>query len=196
MTAARDDVLRALRARLLSGDRRELGEATAVAREALDDPGLLSLLVDCLEDGDATVVSHAAHAAMQVSRDRPDLFQPFAGRLSGILAVSPVWEIGEQLPKILARLDLDPAQAAQLQAVLERKVEAEFGDRRRLGADRAGRSRPPRPDRPRRREAGGRAGPVLAAQGGGGAGEAASGLLEPGRHRQHLSRHPDRGGPG
>lgn len=125
MTAARDDVLRALRARLLSGDRRELGEATAVAREALDDPGLLSLLVDCLEDGDATVVSHAAHAAMQVSRDRPELFQLFAGRLTGILAASPVWEIGEQLPKILARLDLDPAQAAQLQAVLERKVESE-----------------------------------------------------------------------
>ena len=125
MTAARDDALQALRARLLSGDRRELGDATTVARGVLDDPGLLPLLVDCLEDGDATVVSHAAHAAMQVSRDRPDLFQSFAGRLTGILAASPVWEIGEQLPKILARLDLDPAQAARLQTVLERKAEAD-----------------------------------------------------------------------
>lgn len=113
-----------MRARLAAGDRRALGEAAGVAREVLDDPGRLPLLIDCLDDEDGTVVSHAAHAAMQIARDRPGLFQPFADRLIDILAACREWEIGEQVPKILARLDLDAEQAARLRTVLERQLDA------------------------------------------------------------------------
>lgn len=122
--AAGEATRAALRTRFSRGARSGLGEAAGVAREVPDDPALVPALIDCLEDTDRSVVSHAAHAAMQVARDRPAPFEPFASRLTDILETSPVWEIGEQMPKILVALALDAAQAARLRAVLERQLGA------------------------------------------------------------------------
>ncbi|MEP4106979.1 MAG: hypothetical protein ABJM05_21855, partial [Nitratireductor sp.] len=105
--------MNALRDRLAENARGEIGQASAVARELLDCPARLDELVALLGDEDATVVAHAAHAAMQVALDRPDLFEGRAERLMTLLARPGPWERGEQIPKILARLDLDAGQAAR-----------------------------------------------------------------------------------
>ncbi len=103
-----------VRQRLANGDRKEVGEASSVAREVLDDPSLVRSLVDCLEDEDTAVVSHAAHVLMQVGGDAPALFQPYADRLLLILRRCSQWEIGEQLPKVLSVMQLDDDQTQQL----------------------------------------------------------------------------------
>ncbi|MBO6716626.1 MAG: hypothetical protein JJ913_01580 [Rhizobiaceae bacterium] len=107
-----------LRGKLAGGDRKEVGAAASVAREVLDDPGLVRPLVDCLEDGDAAVVSHAAHAVMQVGRDEPNVFAPHADRLIAILRRCSQWEIGEQLPKVLAAVPITDDQTQQLADIL------------------------------------------------------------------------------
>ena len=111
-----------LRDRLAEGTRGEIGNATEIAREIIAFPGLLHALIELLDDPDGLVVSHGAHAAMQVSLDRPELFREQVDRLLGLLERSPHWEIGEQLPKILAVQDLSGAQLARFRALLERKL--------------------------------------------------------------------------
>ena len=113
-----------LRQRLALGDRKEVGEAAAVAREVLDDPLLVRPLVDLLEDADEAVVAHAAHVVMQVGRDAPTLFVPYADRLLSILRACGQWEIGEQLPKVLAGIELDDDQTQQLADLLAAQVDA------------------------------------------------------------------------
>ncbi|MEP3745173.1 MAG: hypothetical protein ABJN13_04875 [Nitratireductor sp.] len=115
--------MNALRDRLAENARGEIGQACAVARELLDCPARLDELVALLGDEDATVVAHAAHAAMQVALDRPDLFEGRAERLMTLLARPGPWERGEQIPKILARLDLDAGQAARLAEILAAKLD-------------------------------------------------------------------------
>lgn len=117
------DVAHRLRIALGEGDRRTLGRATEIARETLDNPLLVADLLICLRDEDETVVSHAAHAVMQVGAQAPGLFQPHVTEMIGILDRSRQWEVGEQLPKVLAELDLDAAGAGRLAAVLERRAE-------------------------------------------------------------------------
>ncbi len=107
-----------LRQRLAQGDRKTLGEASSVAREVLDDPALAGPLIDCLEDEDEAVVAHAAHAVMQVGGDRPELFEPHADRLLAILGRCDQWEIGEQLPKVLAAMPLDDSRVRRLSDML------------------------------------------------------------------------------
>ncbi|MBO6726171.1 MAG: hypothetical protein JJ911_10970 [Rhizobiaceae bacterium] len=113
-----------LRQRLALGDRKEVGEAGAVAREVLDDPALTRPLVDLLEDDGEAVVAHAAHVVMQVGKDAPQLFDPHADRLLSILRTCSQWEIGEQLPKVLAAIPLDDDQTQQLADMLTRQIDA------------------------------------------------------------------------
>lgn len=113
----------ALCRRLAEGARGEIANATEVAREVIDHPGLFSSLIDCLEDDDPAVVAHAAHAAMQVALDRIDLFDEMADRLIAVLREGAAWELGEQLPKILARLPLSATQAAELADILVAKLD-------------------------------------------------------------------------
>ena len=113
-----------LRERLLLGDRKEVAEAAAIAREVFDDPRLVRPLVDLLEDADEAVVSHAAHTLMQVGRDAPELFAPYADRLLSMLRTCRQWEIGEQLPKVLVVVPLNDDQTQQLADILTTQVDA------------------------------------------------------------------------
>ncbi|MBO6538627.1 MAG: hypothetical protein JJ969_04435 [Rhizobiaceae bacterium] len=113
-----------LRQRLALGDRKEVGEAGAVAREVLDDPALTRPLVDLLEDVDEAVVAHAAHVVMQVGKDAPQLFEPHADRLLSLLRTCSQWEIGEQLPKVLVVIPLDDDQTQQLADMLVAQIDA------------------------------------------------------------------------
>lgn len=111
-----------LRDRLGEGARGEIGLASQIAREALDDPRLVPEIVALLDDSDPAVVAHAAHVTMQVAIDRPDLFGDHIEDLLDLLDRAPQWEIGEQAPKILATQPLSPEQAKRLHSILLRQI--------------------------------------------------------------------------
>lgn len=111
-------VIDRLREVLGEADRKEVGRSTEVALEILDNPAILPDLIACLRDGDEAVVSHAAHAVMQISAQKSSLFQTFADGLVETLANKSQWEIGEQLPKILCELDLSEQQLERLVPLL------------------------------------------------------------------------------
>lgn len=112
-----------LRKVLGEGDRREVGRSAEVALEALDNPAILADLIRCLGDDDFAVVSHGAHAAMQIGVENPKLFQTYVDDLIDLLDRGRAWELGEQLPKILAELDLLKSQAHRLTTILVKQVD-------------------------------------------------------------------------
>jgi len=115
-----------LRDRLREGDRRVPGAAGAVADAVLSDHALMTDLMAHLDDDDPVVVSHAAHAAMQIAKKNPSLFDPHVEQLITLLQALRQWEIGEQLPKILAGCQLTPQQAGKIADVLLINLESQF----------------------------------------------------------------------
>jgi hypothetical protein len=115
-----------LRDRLEEGDRRIPAAAGAVADRVLADTALLPDLIDLLDDDNTAVVSHAAHAAMQISAKIPALFDPHVEQLIGQLEALRQWEIGEQLPKILIRVNLTEIQAGRIGRILRIHLGSEF----------------------------------------------------------------------
>lgn len=115
-----------LRDRLQEGDRRVPGAAGTVADGVHSDHALLPELISLLDDDDPAVVSHAAHAAMQVSSKDPALFDPHVGQLIDLLRNLKQWEIGEQVPKILTGCRLTAQQAADFSDILMVNLESRF----------------------------------------------------------------------
>lgn len=115
-----------LRDRLGEGDRRVPGAAGAVADTVLSEHALMPELIVLLGDDDPVIVSHAAHAAMQISTKNPALFDPHVGHLITLLRALKQWEIGEQLPKILAGCRLTARQAEEIGAILLTNLESQF----------------------------------------------------------------------
>lgn len=118
-----DRIKPGLRALLADGPRKEIGAAAVVAGEILDTPQLVESVIALLTDDDPAVVAHAAHALMQVSLDEPTIFQTQIEVLLDVLEFGKQWEIGEQLPKILTRCDLTPAQAERCAGALEKNLQ-------------------------------------------------------------------------
>lgn len=112
-----------LRDVLGSGDRKEVGRTTEVALEVLDNPAMLPDLLSCLSASDETVISHAAHAVMQIGAEDNQLFQPHVDQLIHTLEHRTQWEIGEQLPKVICELDLTPEQVDRLVPVLVAQID-------------------------------------------------------------------------
>lgn len=115
-----------IRDRLSEGDRRVPAAASSVADAVIDDPDLVEPLLECLGDSDPAVVSHAAHAAMQVSARQPSLFDAHIEDLMALLKALNQWEIGEQLPKILVCLPLSREQSRRLHDILNDNLDSRF----------------------------------------------------------------------
>lgn len=115
-----------LRDRLGEGDRRVPGAAGAVADAVLSDHALMPDLIAYLNDDDPVIVSHAAHAAMQIAKKNPSLFDPHVGQLITLLQALRQWEIGEQLPKILTGCKLTAQQAREIADSLLINLESQF----------------------------------------------------------------------
>ena len=115
-----------LRDRLSEGDRRLPAGAGAVADLILANTCLVPELVSLLSDTNPAVVSHAAHAAMQISARDPSLFDAHVEPLIELTRALPQWEIGEQLPKVLVRCRLSPEQAERLADALKANVDSQY----------------------------------------------------------------------
>lgn len=92
----------------------------------LSDHALIPDLIALLDDGDPVVVSHAAHAAMQIAQKNPSVFDPHVRHLITLLQALRQWEIGEQLPKILTACKLTAAQAREIADILLVNLESQF----------------------------------------------------------------------
>ena len=95
-----------LQQRLAGGDRRSLGEAPAVARDVLARPALLDEVIDGMGNPDPALAARAAHAALRVADADPSRLEPYRGRLLALGALD-IWEVREQVSKLLPRLRLD-----------------------------------------------------------------------------------------
>lgn len=115
-----------IRDRLSEGDRRETDASDIVAAMALTDFKVLGTVLNCLDDLDPVVVSHAAHALMQVGKKHPELFDSHSDFLLERLAKPKQWEIGEQLPKILVRTHLSERQVEVLAKTLETNLASKW----------------------------------------------------------------------
>lgn len=105
------------------GKRGEIGRATEVAREALDNPAMIGDLLSCLTHSDPAVVAHAAHAVMQIGASNVAPFEAHSDRLIDLLDGCSAWEIGEQLPKVLSELDLSQSRLQRLEPILIAQID-------------------------------------------------------------------------
>lgn len=101
--------------KLAEGERKEVARSIEVAHSAVVAPEMLPHLIDLLAVDNPTIVSHAAHALMTVSRIDLALLVPHKSALVRALA-SNQWEVQEQLGKIIPSMPLDSAEQAMVWA--------------------------------------------------------------------------------
>jgi hypothetical protein len=112
-----------MRALLAGGGRQSIGRSDEVADLVRKEPGRFSELVECLWDDDPVVAMRAADAAEKVSRNRPDLLQPYRNELMGLLNEVVQQELRWHLALMIPRLRLTAPErrraAERLQAYLD-----------------------------------------------------------------------------
>lgn len=92
--------------RLAGGDRKSIGKAPEVAKEALASPHRLPELIAGILGDDPIVRARSAVAVKLVALDRPELVQPFKKQLLKEISVIDQWEVREQFAIILPKLKL------------------------------------------------------------------------------------------
>ena len=96
-----------LLAQLGGGDRRSIGNANAVVRRVLADPGLLTEIIDGLSCGDPLIRMRCADVAEKVSARIPGCLHADAAALLALAKTAHEPELRWHLAQMLPRLDLD-----------------------------------------------------------------------------------------
>ncbi len=91
---------------LAGGDRRSIGRANEVVDLVRRRPKQVGVLSNCLWDPDACVRMRAADALEKLSRERPELLQPYRKQLLRLLEETDQREVRWHLVMILPRLRL------------------------------------------------------------------------------------------
>lgn len=107
-----------VRARLAGGDRRSIGDADAVAAEAITDRALFDALVDGIDDPDPVIRMRCADAAEKVSARRPGWLVSHRARLLDLLAGDRQPEVRWHVAPMVARLPLSTGERRRANAVL------------------------------------------------------------------------------
>lgn len=105
---------------LLQGtDRRSIGRAAEVVAAVLMDPGRFSEVFNGMMSTDPVVRMRSADAVEKISRTRPELLQPFKGKLirrvAGVDQQEVQWHVAQMLP----RLNLSRAERSQCLGILK-----------------------------------------------------------------------------
>ena len=108
-----------VRERLQGGDRRELGNADAVASDVLRYPERFAELFEAIMDADPVIRMRAADAAEKVTRGRPDLLVPFRKRLIDEAGTIAQQEVRRRVAQMLPRVKLNAKERAKAVALLE-----------------------------------------------------------------------------
>lgn len=96
--------------KLTGGDRRSTGAADEVARAILTAPDLFAIVFAAMDDPDPVLCMRAADVVEKVTRQRPDLLQPYKERLLGALAATAQSEVRWHVAQMLPRLTLAAAE--------------------------------------------------------------------------------------
>ena len=103
--------------KLKGGDRRSIGNVSAVVAAVGKKPGLFKDLVAALSDPDPIVRMRAADAMEKLSADDPRLLQPFKSRLVSLAQQTRQQELRWHLAQMIPRLDLTPQETTALTGI-------------------------------------------------------------------------------
>lgn len=104
---------------LAGGDRRSIGKADLVAEQALQQPGLLAMIIDGFGHAEAVVRMRSADVAEKVSRQRPDMLAPHKEQLLQLLHSATEAELRWHLAQIVPRLGLEAGERSATIEVLK-----------------------------------------------------------------------------
>ncbi len=100
--------------KLQGGDRRSIGKVGEVVDAVQKKPDLFKDLVTGLFEEDPVIRMRAADAMEKISRDNPELLQPFKARLIGLAQQTQQQELRWHIAQIIPRLKLTSAETAQV----------------------------------------------------------------------------------
>jgi hypothetical protein len=99
-----------LLSKLKGGDRRSIGNVSAIVTAVGKKPGLFKDLVSGLFDPDPIVRMRAADAMEKISADDPQLLEPFKSKLVGLARQTRQQELRWHLAQMIPRMDLTPQE--------------------------------------------------------------------------------------
>src|SRR5438067_13731444 len=112
-----------LLALLAGADRRSIGRADEVSGMVLKRPALFPELMAGLWNADPVVRMRAADVAEKVSRNQPELLQPFKAELLGLLREASEQELRWHLAQMVPRLLLTQLDRMRVASVLKSYLE-------------------------------------------------------------------------
>jgi hypothetical protein len=116
---------KSLAALLSGGKRRSLGRAAQAVEAVRKKPAKFPELVRCLWSDDEILRMRAADAVEKLSREKPELLQPFKAELLGLAGESQQQEVLWHLAQMIPRLQLTRAERqrgiAQLKEYLQNR---------------------------------------------------------------------------
>jgi predicted thioredoxin/glutaredoxin len=105
--------------KLAEGDMRSKGRSEQIVKEVLIKPTLFPELIDALDTGHPGVRMRASDAIEKITRQRPELLQPFKQKILRLLTGSDQQEVRWHLAQIVSRLSLTPKEREKSFSVLE-----------------------------------------------------------------------------
>jgi HEAT repeat protein len=108
---------------LKGGNRRTIGRADHVAAMVSKNPRLFPKLIAGLWSEDPLVRMRAADAAEKVTREKPDLLQPYKKELLGLMAEAPEQEMRWHLAAMVPRLPLNVREGQLAVGLLKRYLD-------------------------------------------------------------------------
>lgn len=97
-------------AKLKGGDRRSIGRSEAVVKQVLTDRALFPAIVSGMLDEDPVVRMRASDVAEKVTRQAPELLQPYKRQILRLVSACPEKEVRWHIAQILPRLKLTPSE--------------------------------------------------------------------------------------
>jgi HEAT repeat protein len=102
--------MREILEKLKGGDRRSIGKSGEVVKDVSEDPTLFADLVACLLHDDPLVRMRAADVIEKVTRESPELLQPWKRHLLGPVSAMEDKELRWHVAQMLSRLRLTPSE--------------------------------------------------------------------------------------
>ena len=100
--------------KLRGGDRRSVGKVGEVVGAVQKKPDLFKDLIAGLFDDDPVVRMRAADAMEKISRENPELLQPFKAWLIGLAQQTQQQELRWHIAQMIPRVKLTPAETAKV----------------------------------------------------------------------------------
>ncbi len=105
-------LMHAIPTKLSGGDRRSIGRSNEIVEEVLNRPSLFRYMFEGMASDDAVVRMRAADVAEKVTARRPELLQPYKGKLFTIAGSSVRQEVRWHSALMISRLKLTAKERA------------------------------------------------------------------------------------